>query len=68
LVFQCFPDVDFLEQEVEEFQISLQGRPPWLRDRPPRFAVERVGRGEHLRRRVRETSLPENQALRSDSK
>src|SRR5215471_21530236 len=68
-VFQCFPYVDFLEQEVEEFQISLQGCPPWLRwDRPLRFSVERGGRGEHLRRRVRETSLPESQALRSDSK
>jgi hypothetical protein len=35
---------------------------------PSRFPVERGGRGEHLRRRVRETSLPESQVLRPDSK
>ena len=67
-VLQGFPCVDFLEQKVEEMQISLQGRPPLLRwNSPPRFPVERGGRGEHLRRRVHETSLPKSQALRSDS-
>ncbi len=66
---QGFPDVDFLEHKVEETQISLQGRPPLLRwNSPSRFPVERGGRGEHLRRRVPETSLPESQVLRPHSK
>ena len=62
--FQGFPDVDFLEQKVEETQILLQGGPPllWLNS-AARFPVERGGRGEHLRRRVRETSLPERRGL-----
>jgi hypothetical protein len=30
---------------------------------PSRFPVERGGRGEHLRRRVRETSLPKSREL-----
>jgi hypothetical protein len=61
---QGFPDVDFLEQKVEETQISLQGCPPLLRwNSPSRFPVERGGRGEHLRRRVRETSLPKSREL-----
>lgn len=63
-VLQGFPDVDFLEQKVEETQISLQGCPPLLRwNSPPRFPVERGGRGEHLRQRVRETSLPKSREL-----
>ena len=62
---QSFPDVDFLEEKVEEIQISLQGGPPLLRlNSPSRFPVERGGRGEHLRRRVRETSLPKSRELR----
>ena len=56
---QSFPGVDFLEQKVEETHILLQGGPPLLRlNTASRFPVERGGRREHLRRRVRETSLP----------
>jgi len=61
---QGFPDVDFLELKVEETQILLQGGPPLLRlNSPSRFPVERGGRGEHLRRRVRETSPPKSREL-----
>ena len=61
---QGFRDVDFLEHKVEETQISLQGCPPLLRwTSPPRFSVERCGQGEHLRLRVRETSLPRSRDL-----
>src|SRR5271157_5798154 len=68
-VLEGFPVVDFLEHKVEERQISLQGRPPLLRwDSLLPFPAERSDRGEHLRRRVRETSLPESRVLRPDSK
>src|SRR2546430_16044533 len=65
-VFQGFPNIDFLEQKVEEVQIALQGYPPCSRrNLPLRFAVERGGRGEHLQQNWREAKLPESQTLRS---
>ena len=68
-VLQGFPNVDFLEQKVEEMQILLQGGPPCSQwNLPSRFPVERGGRGEHLQRRACEASLPERQALRSVSR
>ena len=67
-VFQGFPNIDFLEQKVEEVQIALQGYPPCSRRNwPLRFAVERGGRGEHLQQNWREAKLPESQTLRSVS-
>jgi len=43
-VLQGFPDVDFVEQEVEEIQISLQVGPPSLRrNLRSRFPMQRGG-------------------------
>src|SRR5207245_462727 len=43
-VLQCFPHVDFVEKQVEETQISLQGSPPSLRrSSRSRFRVQRGG-------------------------
>src|SRR5215469_4257704 len=67
-VLQSFPDVDVVEQQVEEIRMSRQGRPPFPQwNRPPRFGVQRGGRGEHPRGRLRESRLPESQVSRSDS-
>ena len=67
-VLQGFPNIDFLEQKIEEIQASLQGHPPCSQwNSPLRFPIERGGRGEHLQQSWREAKLPESQTLQSVS-